>query len=143
MKRSPKTNRVRVSKPGTRRRVGPSDQKLNLQIAGRVLVAIFVIAGSFVFRSELAERDSLNRTMRAWQAEYHLSEDQVARIRRIEEDFHGTGNPFTQPAHSIEQLLDHEPSISRVMNPEEAERFLVNRARTAKSSRGGIRAHAH
>jgi hypothetical protein len=143
MNRTGKTKRVRVLQPGKTRKAGSFDRKLKLQIAGGFLVALVVMVGSFILRSQLAHRDNLARTMKAWQAEYHLSDDQVARIRRIEEDFHGTGNAFTQPTHSVEQLLDHEPSISRVMNPEEAERFLADRARIAKSQPRPIRAHAH
>ena len=132
-----------MAKPGARRRPAKLDRAMNFKIAGGFMVALLVMVGSFIFRSQLAQRDSLDRTLKAWQAEYRLSDEQVARIRKIEEDFHGTGNAFTQPTHSFEQLQDHEPSISRVMNPEDAARFLADQARIAKSRPRRIRAHAH
>lgn len=139
----PEKQKLRMAKPGARQRPVTLDRAMNRKIAGGFLAFLVIMIGGFTFRSQLAQRQNLDRLMQTWKSAYHLSDEQAARIRKIEEDYHGTGNVFSQPTHTFAQLQDHEPSISRVMNPEDGARFLADRARAAKAQPRRIRAHAH
>lgn len=65
----------------------------------------------------------MQRSLDQMRVEYHLDEDQIARIREMEWEFHGSGNPFTSPTHTAEEIRQHKLAISAVMSPEDAARF--------------------
>ena len=134
---------VRAMKPGTRQKPVEWGRAIHLQIAGGFLICILVMIGGGLVRSRLGQRESMDRMMNEWKSNYHLSDEQVARIRKIEEDFHGTWNLLIRPAPTWEQQVDHEPSISRVMAPDDAARFLADREQLSKNRKRPIRAHAH
>jgi len=72
----------------------------------------------------ITQRGALNRQLMQWRASYHLTDQQVARIREIELEFHGNGNPFTSRESGTPEENDaHHLEISRVMNPEDGARF--------------------
>ena len=41
----------------------------------------------------------------------------------MEQEFHGSGDPFLRPSHTQEETREHHRSIAGVMNPEDGERF--------------------
>jgi hypothetical protein len=59
--------------------------------------------------------------------EYSLTEAQLGEVREMEIAFHGRGNPFFRPSHTLEEQRAHEIAISKTMSPENAKRFLASR----------------
>ena len=51
-------------------------------------------------------------------------EEQARRIRAIEEKFHGSGDPFTRPAHTQAETREHHRAMAAEMNPEDGRRFF-------------------
>ncbi len=71
------------------------------------------------------ERAALGRLLEKWTASYHLTGEQADRIRQIEVEFHGNGNPFTSRGSATpEENHAHHLEISRAMNPEDGARFM-------------------
>lgn len=66
----------------------------------------------------------LDQTIKRWRTDFHLSPEQAERIRAIERNFHGSGNPFTLPSHTVEEVRLHHGEIAAAMNPADGERFL-------------------
>jgi alpha-ketoglutarate-dependent taurine dioxygenase len=67
----------------------------------------------------------LDQTILHWRTEFRLSPEQAQRVRDIERDFHGTGNPFTLPARTPQEVSAHHREIAATMNVEDGERFLL------------------
>lgn len=68
---------------------------------------------------------SIDDRLNKWRQSYNLSAETVAAFRRIELEFHGSGNPFTSPIpHSKEEEDAHHEQMASMMAPEARERFL-------------------
>ena len=143
MNRTLKTKLGRIGKSGSKRQAGSLDRAMKVKVAGGFLGMLAVMVGWAIFRSGFTNRQAIEQNIQSWRREYRLSAEQAARIRQIEESYHGTGSLLTRPTHSIEEIADHFPAISRVMNPEDGARFLKDQERIAKSRPRRIRAHAH
>ncbi len=90
---------------------------LVLPIAGIVTILILAMKAQWNWSID----DRLNK----WQQSYDLSAETVAQLRRIELEFHGSGNPFTSPiSHSKPEENAHHGQMASMMAPEAAERFL-------------------
>ena len=95
-----------------------------LQIAGILLaLAAGCLLWLHFYTTGKAEQ-TMWRTLDQMRVEYHLDEQQLERISAMEREFHGSGNPFTRPSHTLGEVRQHELAISAVMNPEDAARFL-------------------
>lgn len=90
-------------------------------VAGFMLfLAAFVTVSGMI-----TQRAALHRVLAAWTVTYHLTPEQADRIREIELNFHGNGNPFTSRESGTPEENDaHHLEVSRVMNPEDGARFL-------------------
>lgn len=89
-----------------------------------------ILGGVFLFMAVLInlaatrqQSQGMDKLMLRWQRDYHLSEEQVRRIRVVEEFFHGK-NPLFRSGHTTEQITEHHREIARYMNPEDGVRFL-------------------
>lgn len=92
-------------------------------IAG--LAAFFVLV--FHFSTTAQQRSSLDDLVnRRWRSDYHLSDEQARTLRKMEEDFHGSGDPFFRPAHSAAETTEHHRQMAAVMNPEDGARFFAH-----------------
>ena len=143
MNRTGKSKRVRGLRSGSKRKPAIFDWAMKLKIGGGFTAFALVMYGSAIYRGHLSQQREFDWLIKTWKGQYHLSDEQAARIRRLEEDFHGNGNVLTQPSHTLEEQIDHEPALSRVMNPEDAARFLADREQNAKTRQRPVRAHAH
>jgi len=71
------------------------------------------------------QRKSISKTVEGWRTIYHLNDEQVESIKRIEIDFHGNGSPFSfRPVHAKEETHRHHQEIGSIMAPEDGERFI-------------------
>jgi hypothetical protein len=102
----------------------PMTLKDNVQIWAWIvgILAVVVTFGIGAMKSNTAQH--LDQTINRWRAEFHLTPEQAERMRAIERNFHGTGNPFTLPSHTAEEVRAHHWEIASVMNPSDGERFL-------------------
>lgn len=68
---------------------------------------------------------SVTRTVTKWKTTYHINDEQAARIKQIELDFHGNGSPFSiKPTRTRDEKHRHHEEISRLMSPEDGARFM-------------------
>jgi hypothetical protein len=118
-------------KRSQKRRSEPAPKKVVMSLRDKIMafgipIAIFA-AITFVYVSGTVEKHSmaLDRTLSKWQSLYHLDESQIAEIKRLEIEFHGTGNPLAiSKEHSPAEIHEHHVTISKVMKPEDGSRFL-------------------
>lgn len=81
-----------------------------------------------------AQNKALDGQISRWRTLYHLTAEQAARVRQLELEFHGNGNPFTSRESGTPEENDaHHLAISRVMNPSDAERFLLDVQRNKRN----------
>lgn len=70
-------------------------------------------------------RTSLDQRLAAWKTTYGLSDDTIREFRRIELDFHGSGNIFTTPiARSPSETLAHHEQMASMLDRKLKDRFL-------------------
>ena len=66
----------------------------------------------------------LDQTINRWRTDFHLSPQQAEQVRAIKRKFHGSGNPFTLPSHTAEEVRAHHREMATAMNPADGARFL-------------------
>jgi hypothetical protein len=86
------------------------------------VLAIVLTFGIGAMTSKTAQH--LDQTISRWRIDFHLSPEQAERVRAIERKFHGSGNPFTLPSHTAEDVHAHHLEVAAAMNPADGERFL-------------------
>ena len=70
-------------------------------------------------------RTSLDQRLAAWKTTYGLSDDTIREFRRIELDFHGSGNIFTTPiARSPSETLRHHDQMASMLDEKLKDKFL-------------------
>ncbi len=79
-----------------------------------VCIVGFVVVEHFYWTGRAAT--ALERRLEGWRARHHLTDEQVERVRRLEKEFHGSGNPFNPPAHTIEEERAHSEALREAMN---------------------------
>lgn len=77
----------------------------------------------FHFIATTKQRQSLYQQIDGWRSEYHLTDEQAGHIRALEEDFHGSGNPFLRPAHTAAETSEYHLEIAAQMNPEDGAHY--------------------
>ncbi|MEO8354007.1 MAG: hypothetical protein ABJF10_27125 [Chthoniobacter sp.] len=98
------------------------------------IAGIFMIVGfAFHYFATRQQAATLDSEVHRWQSDYHLNDEQVRRIRAMEEGFHGKGDPFLRPAHTPGETRDHHRAMADVMNPEDGERFFKAQEGSAPS----------
>ena len=96
--------------------------KLNLLAA--FLAITVTMCSIFHVLTTHAQSRAFDKQIARWRHDYHLNDDQARRVRAIEEEFHGNGNPFMRPGRTPAEASEHHRQIAHVMNPEDAARFL-------------------
>jgi len=122
----------RIRPPGRKKSPAPAPPAAGVQrVRDRLIIAawlVFPIAGIIAILI-LAMKAQWNRSiddrLSKWQQSYNLSAETVTQFRRIELEFHGSGNPLTSPIpHSKEEENAHHEQMASMLAPEAAERFL-------------------
>ncbi len=89
------------------------------------IVGAFGLVGVFIhFEAALKQRNAIESNIELWRNAYHLNEGQCLQIRKMERDYHGSGDPFFTPNHSSGDKEAHHRAMASIMNPEDGERFL-------------------
>lgn len=96
--------------------------KIKLAVILLTMLAAFLLW--FVVGGRQASKHRLNAKLERWRVTYHLSDEQTARIREAEIRFHGSRGIFESGCNDSKQLHEHHLEISRMMNPDDAVRFL-------------------
>ena len=103
--------------------VSPWKERLVVAACLAGLMGVLALVGTVMGIG--AQRQALDKQFAKWKKTYHLTDEQAARIRQMELDFHGNGNPFTsRDSGTPEENTAHHLEMSRVMNPEDGERFF-------------------
>ena len=107
-----------------------------LTIVGSIVASVAVIIGTAIFESKIKHAKHLEDDLKSLAARYHLNDEQLRETRHLEEQFHGSGNPFTRRAHTFEEEQEHLLKHSRAMSPEDGARFLAEQEkRVSKKGR--------
>lgn len=113
------TSRERDAEPSAFTR----KDKLKLwALFGGMAAALFLV---FHFVTTAQQRSSLDDLVVRWKRDYHLTDQQARTIRKMEEDFHGSGNPFFRPAPTATDTTEHHRQMAAQMNPEDGARFFT------------------
>jgi hypothetical protein len=96
-----------------------------LKLAAWSAVALLVFFGFIHLVGTRTQAAALDRRIERWRIDYHVDNEQAVGLRAIENGFHGSGNPFTLPAHTMDEVHEHHRALARVMNPEDGARFLA------------------
>ena len=102
----------------------PTSLKDRLTIWAWIVGVLLVFGLGFHFLTTRHQQASLDAEVQRWRSDYHLNEGQARRIRAMEVEFHGNGNPFFRPAHTQGETREHHRAMAGVMNPEDGERFF-------------------
>lgn len=98
--------------------------KDKVQIVAWIFGCFAIVLGWGHFYTTTKTARHLDQTINRWRTDFHLNPEQAERVRAIERRFHGSGNPFTLPTHTPEEVRDHHLEVAAVMNPADGERFL-------------------
>ena len=85
---------------------------------------LLIFAVIFHFDTTHRQKTRLDELLQRWRVNYHLNQDQAQRIRGMEEEFHGSGDPFLEPRHTREETRAHHLRMAGVMNPDDGEHFF-------------------
>ncbi len=106
--------------------------KLKLWVLFSGMAAVLFLVFHLVTTAQ--QRSSLDSLVERWKRDYHLTVEQARAIRTMEEDFHGSGNPFFRPSHNAAETMEHHREMAAIMNPEDGARFFsVMEGRGAKA----------
>lgn len=123
MKRPPR--RKKLPAPGQRvAETTPMTRADKVKLWALLVGSAAVLFLIFHLLTTAHQRSSLDDLVKKWSRDYHLSEEQARTIRVMEEDFHGSGNPFFRPAHTAAETTEHHEQMAAVMNPEDGARFF-------------------
>ena len=125
----------RMSRPSRKQRLREEKARA-LRLSGRdkllmcSIIAV-LLAASLAFEHMLSTRRqaaSLDSQMARWRRQFNLNDEQEQLIRHIEREFHGSGSLFARRRDRSEhEISEHQRAIARLMNPEDAARFLAPR----------------
>lgn len=124
MKRPPHRKKLPGSrKGGAEPTAFTRTDKLKLWALFIGLAAVLFLGFHFVTTRQ--QRSSLDALVIKWRKDYHLTDEQARIIRVMEEDFHGSGNPFFRPAPTAAETTEHHRQMAAQMNPEDGARFFA------------------
>lgn len=90
---------------------------------GGVMLLVFIP----FFDRYMDLRNLIEDRLKSWRNEYHLSDQQVDEIRRIERDFHRFGSFFSSdPPSTPAEISRHHEKIASHLDPATAKVFLEN-----------------
>ena len=95
-----------------------------LRIWAWIIGVFLILAGSFHYLTARNQAASLDSLVERWKTDFHLTEDQARRLRRMEEEFHGDGDPFLRPGHNPAETSAHHAAMAEQISAEERQRFL-------------------
>lgn len=108
-----------TAKPTT---LAPRDKAM---LIGVPILLLAVPALVLHFSAIRQQHASVSKTVEGWRTTYHLNDEQVESIKKIEIDFHGSGSPFSfRPVHKKEETHRHHQEIGDLMAPEDGVHFM-------------------
>ncbi len=90
------------------------------------IIAPLLLAGFLFIASAKSQWNrSIDDRLAQWRQAYHLSDAIVSEFRRIELEFHGSGNPFTSPIQrSPQEVQIHHQQMAEIMGEPQGSQFL-------------------
>jgi hypothetical protein len=121
VQRPPKPKKLKKGQPTA---PSPMTWRDKLVIWASLIGCFAIVLGWGHFYTTTKTARHLDQTINRWRTDFHLSPEQAERVRTIERNFHGSGNPFLTPAHTAEEVRVHHQEVAAAMNPADGERFL-------------------
>jgi len=117
--------KLRIKKAGISESHSVSHGKERLILVLSLVGFAIILVLMATFAGRVHQERAISKRLSKWKTLYQLDEKQVRKVREIELRFHG--NPITsRDSGTPVENADHHLEISRVMMPEDAERFLRN-----------------
>lgn len=89
------------------------------------MVPLAAIVAFVFFLSKVKWNSSITLQLNKWQRAYRLDDATVDRLRVIEVNFHGNGNPFASPIpHTKEEVAVHLQEMAALMGKTQGDEFL-------------------
>ena len=101
-------------------------RKENIVFAALVIAVLVIALVLFNALTSWGSEQKREEYLERLRANYSLSETQIASIRKIEAEYHGTGGVFFRPSHNYDEETAHRITISQQMPPDAAIRFLAD-----------------
>lgn len=94
---------------------------LPVWIGGPIVLVVLLVL--FLDRSSWLR--TLDHQLARWRIQYQLDDATVEKLRRLELEFHGSGNPFTTPIRrSGGETEKHHEAMADLIAPWHREKFL-------------------
>jgi hypothetical protein len=104
-----------------RKTAGKSASPTQFRLRDKLLIALLLLGLPllfyvtehlyFVWKTSAA----LEITLARWKQQYRLSDEQVVRLRAVEREYHGSGNPLFSHTHNSEQRAAHRKQIREIL----------------------------
>jgi hypothetical protein len=102
----------------------PWTLKEKLSVWG-TLAGVMLLVFTPFFDQYMDHRNIIEERIKSWRSEYHLSDQQVNEIRKIERDFHRFGRFFSNdPPPTPADISRHHQEIASRLDPAIAKIFL-------------------
>ncbi len=102
----------------------PWTLKDKLSVWGTLAAVMLLLLIPF-FDQYMDLRNHIEDRIESWRTEYHLSDQQVDEIRKIERDFHRFGSFFSNdPPPNPDEIARHHQEIASRLDPATAKIFL-------------------
>ena len=115
-----------VTKRRKDKKAGPEPWtwKEKLSVWGTIAAVMLLTLTPFVDQT-IKHRRLIDRRVERWRSEYHLTEEQFQKLRKIERDYHKSEGPISvSSSHTAAEDDAHAKDIASYMNPDDAKRFL-------------------
>lgn len=91
---------------------------------GWVFLILVTCAILLHYRAADLHDRALERRLKKWKIKYALTDAEVARLRALEESFHGAGGLFPRGNPTPQENARHRLEIAAVLPADAAQRFL-------------------
>lgn len=79
-------------------------------------MALLFILWAVVAVGKKEQKFGITTQVEKWRTQFHLNEAQVTRLKEIEFEYHGDGNPFGNfRTHSKEEIVAHRAQIRQLL----------------------------
>ncbi|MBS0657784.1 MAG: hypothetical protein JSR82_05985 [Verrucomicrobia bacterium] len=100
----------------------PASHRLGWEAMGWVVLMMLIYAVFFQFRSTSAHAAAIERRLQRWKVKYVLTDAELARLRELEEAFHGSGGLLPSVPPTPEENARHRREIAALLPKDAAQR---------------------
>ncbi|MBS0657224.1 MAG: hypothetical protein JSR82_03130 [Verrucomicrobia bacterium] len=101
----------------------PASHRLGWEAIGWVLLIMVFGAAFFQLRTTSIHSAAIERRLQRWKVKYLLTDAELARLRALEEDFHGPGGLLQPVPPTPDQSAKHRREIAALLPKDAAQRM--------------------